>query len=158
MIRRPPRSTLFPYTTLFRSPETATTVRVHLADAMRDLLSLQKGDSAQWNAHQAIAEVARAERGVFVLLDDGRPRQDLRDTLDTFLERRRAPRTSDSDGAGNYLTIGTGSQILRHLGVGKMRLLSSPWKFSALSGFDLEVVERLSPDDVAASGDAARGD
>src|SRR5690554_8140849 len=76
MIRRPPRSTLFPYTTLFRSPETATTVRVHLADAMRDLLSLQKGDSAQWNAHQAIAEVARAERGVFVLLDDGRPRQD----------------------------------------------------------------------------------
>ena len=140
------------------SPETATTVRVHLADAMRDLLSLQKGDSAQWNAHQAIAEVARAERGVFVLLDDGRPRQDLRDTLDTFLERRRAPRTSDSDGAGNYLTIGTGSQILRHLGVGKMRLLSSPWKFSALSGFDLEVVERLSPDDVAASGDAARGD
>src|SRR5260370_26982117 len=25
MIRRPPRSTLFPYTTLFRSPQTATT-------------------------------------------------------------------------------------------------------------------------------------
>ncbi len=131
------------------SPETPTTVRVHLADAMRDLLSLQKGESAQWNSHRAIAEVARAERGVFVLIDDGRPRQDLRDYLDTFLERRRAPRTSDSDGAGNYLTIGTGSQILLHLGVGKMRLLSSPWKFSALSGFDLEVVERLSPEDIA---------
>src|SRR3712207_7934833 len=28
MIRRPPRSTLFPYTTLFRSPETG--VRVHV--------------------------------------------------------------------------------------------------------------------------------
>src|SRR5258705_3620778 len=27
MIRRPPRSTLFPYTTLFRSPETRTAVR-----------------------------------------------------------------------------------------------------------------------------------
>ncbi|MGJ7457949.1 bifunctional 3,4-dihydroxy-2-butanone-4-phosphate synthase/GTP cyclohydrolase II [Halomonas sp. RA08-2] len=131
------------------SPETPTTVRVHLADAMRDLLCLQKGVSAQWNSHRAIAEVARADRGVFVLIDDGRPRQDLRDYLDTFLERRRAPRTSDSDGAGNYLTIGTGSQILRHLGVGKMRLLSSPWKFSALSGFDLEVVERLSPEDIA---------
>ncbi|MCA1770647.1 MAG: 3,4-dihydroxy-2-butanone-4-phosphate synthase [Halomonas sp.] len=131
------------------SADTPTTVRVHLADAMRDLLSLQKGESAQWNSHRAIAEVARAERGVFVLIDDGRPRQDLRDTLDTFLERRRTPRTSDSDGAGNYLTIGTGSQILRYLGVGKMRLLSSPWKFSALSGFDLEVVERLSPEDIA---------
>src|SRR3989442_10672441 len=34
MIRRPPRSTLFPYTTLFRSPITARTrVRVHLGTA-----------------------------------------------------------------------------------------------------------------------------
>ncbi|WP_302139264.1 bifunctional 3,4-dihydroxy-2-butanone-4-phosphate synthase/GTP cyclohydrolase II [Halomonas alkalicola] len=139
------------------SPDTPTTVRVHLADAMRDLLALQKGDSALWNSQRAIAEVARSERGVFVLLDDGRPRQDLRDYLDTFLERRRAPRNSASDGAGNYLTIGTGSQILRHLNVGKMRLLSSPWKFSALSGFDLEVVERLSPEDIAAA-DAAEAE
>ncbi len=30
-----------------------------------------------------------------------------------------------------------------------MRLLSSPWKFSALSGFDLEVVERLEPGEPA---------
>src|SRR5687767_15721271 len=29
MIRRPPRSTLFPYTTLFRSPELWSTYRLH---------------------------------------------------------------------------------------------------------------------------------
>lgn len=127
------------------SSEMPTTVRVHLADVMRDLLCLHKGETASWSASGALAEVARAENGVFVLLDDGRPRQDFRDYLDVFLERRRQPRSSQSDGAGNYLTIGTGSQILRHLGVGKMRLLSSPWKFTALSGFDLEVVERLTP-------------
>ncbi|MDN6298661.1 MAG: bifunctional 3,4-dihydroxy-2-butanone-4-phosphate synthase/GTP cyclohydrolase II, partial [Halomonas sp.] len=86
---------------------------------------------------------------VFVLIDEKCPPRDLKDQLDVFLDRVRRPRTSDSDGAGNYLTIGTGSQILRHLGVGKMRLLSSPWKFSALSGFDLEVVERLGPNDKA---------
>ncbi|MDR9439008.1 MAG: bifunctional 3,4-dihydroxy-2-butanone-4-phosphate synthase/GTP cyclohydrolase II [Halomonas sp.] len=130
-------------------PEALTTVRVHLANVMRDLLALQKGDRPSWTAQQAVAEVARAEHGVFVLLDDGRPHQDLHDLLEVFLERRRPPRTSDSDGAGNYLTIGTGSQILRHLGVGRMRLLSSPWKFSALSGFDLEVVERLEPEEHA---------
>ncbi|MFY0991084.1 bifunctional 3,4-dihydroxy-2-butanone-4-phosphate synthase/GTP cyclohydrolase II [Halomonas sp. C05BenzN] len=130
------------------TPETLTTVRVHLADVMRDLLGLQKGEAGHWTTHSALEEVARAEHGVFVLLDDGRPRQDLLDYLEVFLERRRSPRTSDSDGAGNYLTIGTGSQILRHLGVGRMRLLSSPWKFSALSGFDLEVVERLGPEDI----------
>ena len=37
--------------------------------------------------------------------------------------------------------IGVGAQILRHLGVRDMRLLSSPMKFYALSGFDLNVVD-----------------
>ena len=129
------------------TPDTLTTVRVHLADTMRDLLGLQKGEGMNWTTHSALEEVARVDQGVFVLLDDGRPHQDFRDQLEVFLERRRLPRTSDSDGAGNYLTIGTGSQILRHLGVGRMRLLSSPWKFSALSGFDLEVVELIAPGD-----------
>ena len=42
-----------------------------------------------------------------------------------------------------YSTVGAGSQILRGLGVRKMRLMSSPMKFNAISGFDLEVVEYL---------------
>ncbi|MCV6605468.1 MAG: hypothetical protein OIF34_09190, partial [Porticoccaceae bacterium] len=42
-----------------------------------------------------------------------------------------------------YQQVGTGSQILRELGVTKMRLLSAPFKFPALSGFDLEVVEMI---------------
>ncbi|MNH33444.1 bifunctional 3,4-dihydroxy-2-butanone 4-phosphate synthase/GTP cyclohydrolase II-like protein [compost metagenome] len=42
-----------------------------------------------------------------------------------------------------YSTVGAGSQILRDLGVRKMRLMSSPMKFNAISGFDLEVVEYL---------------
>ena len=127
------------------SQDALTTVRVHLANTMRDVLELQRGENLSWTAHTALQEVAEAEHGVFVLLDDSRPRQSLRDQLEVFLERRRLPRTSASDGAGNYLTIGTGSQILRLLGVGRMRLLSSPWKFSALSGFDLEVVEIIAP-------------
>src|SRR5699024_5034032 len=94
------------------TPEALTTVRVHLANVMRDLLSLQRGDAIGWSAGGALAEVARAEQGVFVLLDDGRPGQDLYDLLEVFLERRRVPRSSEVDGTGNYLTIGTGSQIL----------------------------------------------
>nr|WP_298059037.1 bifunctional 3,4-dihydroxy-2-butanone-4-phosphate synthase/GTP cyclohydrolase II [uncultured Halomonas sp.] len=131
------------------TPEQATTVRVHLTDTLRDVIGLMKGSQSRWDAHRALEEIAGSVPGVFVLIDDGRPHQDLKDQLDIFLDRVRQPRNSDSDGAGNYLTIGTGSQILRYLGVGKMRLLSSPWKFSALSGFDLEVVERLGPNDSA---------
>lgn len=130
------------------TPDALTTVRVHLANVMRDLLSLQRGDSAGWSAGAALADVASAEQGVFVLLDDGRPSQDLYDLLEVFLERRRVARSSEVDGSGNFMTIGTGSQILRDLGVGRMRLLSSPWKYSALSGFDLEVVERYEPEDL----------
>ncbi|GEN29449.1 3,4-dihydroxy-2-butanone 4-phosphate synthase [Halovibrio variabilis] len=131
------------------TPEQSTTVRVHLSDTLRDVMGLMKGEQCRWDAHRALEEIAGSAPGVFVLIDDARPHQDLKDQLDIFLERVRQPRTSDSDGAGNYLTIGTGSQILRYLGVGKMRLLSSPWKFSALSGFDLEVVELLGPNDTA---------
>nr|WP_300306282.1 bifunctional 3,4-dihydroxy-2-butanone-4-phosphate synthase/GTP cyclohydrolase II [Halomonas sp.] len=127
------------------SPEALTTVRVHLGNKLRDLLCLEREGESSWRASAALEEVARVEHGVFVLLDDLRPSQDLNDLLQVFLERRRVVRGSESDGAGNYLSIGTGSQILRELGVGKMRLLSSPWKFSALSGFDLEVVELVSP-------------
>ncbi|MEA2120532.1 bifunctional 3,4-dihydroxy-2-butanone-4-phosphate synthase/GTP cyclohydrolase II [Halovibrio sp. HP20-50] len=129
------------------TPEQSTTVRVHLSDTLRDVMGLMKGEQCRWDAHRALDEIASSAPGVFVLIDDARPHQDLKDQLDIFLDRVRQPRTSDSDGAGNYLTIGTGSQILRYLGVGKMRLLSSPWKFSALSGFDLEVTELLGPND-----------
>lgn len=131
------------------TPDQPTTVRVHLADTLRDIMGLMKDGKMRWDAQRSLAEIAGSAPGVFVLIDDARPHQDLKDQLDILLDRMRQPRTSDSDGAGNYLTIGTGSQILRHLGVGKMRLLSSPWKFSALSGFDLEVVERLNPDDTS---------
>ncbi|GHB25235.1 bifunctional 3,4-dihydroxy-2-butanone-4-phosphate synthase/GTP cyclohydrolase II [Salinicola rhizosphaerae] len=122
-----------------------TTVRVHGGDALGDILTLCRGDS-HWTAYTALEEIARAEAGVFVLLDDTTPKGDLKSQLDVVLGRRPAPRSSASDGAGNFLSIGTGSQILRQLGVGKMRLLSSPWRFSALSGFDLEVVELVSGD------------
>ncbi|MBN0141175.1 bifunctional 3,4-dihydroxy-2-butanone-4-phosphate synthase/GTP cyclohydrolase II, partial [Pseudomonas aeruginosa] len=42
-----------------------------------------------------------------------------------------------------YSAVGAGSQILRDLGVRKMRLLSAPMRFNAISGFDLEVVAYL---------------
>lgn len=123
-----------------------TTVRVHLADTLRDVLMLQRPESRGWTAGAALDTIAEADAGVLVLLDDGRGPLDFKTQLDVFLGRTRPTRSTDSDGSGNYLMIGTGSQILRRLGVGKMRLLSSPWKFSALSGFDLEVVELLSGD------------
>ena len=47
------------------------------------------------DANRAIHEIAQAQAGVFVLIDDGRPNQDLKDQLDIFLDRVRQPRTND---------------------------------------------------------------
>jgi 3,4-dihydroxy 2-butanone 4-phosphate synthase/GTP cyclohydrolase II len=38
-------------------------------------------------------------------------------------------------------TFGTGAQILRDLGVTRMRVLSAPKQMHAISGFGLEIVE-----------------
>src|SRR5689334_24161604 len=51
MIRRPPRSTLFPYTTLFRSEEYDMTDRIHsesvrCRNLVRQLLSFARDDDA----------------------------------------------------------------------------------------------------------------
>jgi 3,4-dihydroxy 2-butanone 4-phosphate synthase/GTP cyclohydrolase II len=74
-----------------------------------------------------------------VLLNSAEDSYNLEDRIQEFFEQGNKSAAKGSSGV--YFTVGTGSQILRDLGVGKMRLLSAPIKFSAISGFDLEVVE-----------------
>src|SRR2546422_8712701 len=58
MIRRPPRSTLFPYTTLFRSRRDAAGV----AATLDVVLAAQRGDAAAGKAHLASDERQVQER------------------------------------------------------------------------------------------------
>src|SRR3712207_7737871 len=63
MIRRPPRSTLFPYTTLFRSVAELEEVRLPpLALAQRRLALLERGDVHQGDDHPLDAVVHGAVR------------------------------------------------------------------------------------------------
>ena len=74
-----------------------------------------------------------------VLLNSAEDTYNLEDRIQEFYDQ--GPKSAGKGSSGVYFTVGTGSQILRDIGVGKMRLLSPPVKFSAISGFDLEVVE-----------------
>ena len=78
--------------------------------------------------------IAKNGCGVVVLI--GQPS----DTKTEFAAVESFPEASllASD-AQNYRVIGTGAQILRTLGITKMRLLSEPKRFNALSGFNLEI-------------------
>ena len=116
-------------------------VRVHITDTLRDLLGARREGSHSWPLHRALKEVADEGKGVVVLLNSGEDSIDLEERIRTFFGDDNQGAAKGSSGV--YFTVGTGSQILREVGVGKMRLLSAPIKFSAISGFDLEVVEYL---------------
>jgi 3,4-dihydroxy 2-butanone 4-phosphate synthase/GTP cyclohydrolase II len=83
--------------------------------------------------------LASADQGVLVIV--GQPYQTDQELaqIQSFPDIPAADRSVAESGV--YRVIGAGSQILRALGVGKMRLLSSPSRYNALSGFGLEVVE-----------------
>lgn len=121
--------------------EGISTVRVHGFKATRDLLKIRKDDQPSWDIDRALQTIANCERGVFVWIGQGQ----LQD-LGTALEQLNQPHQRKSNAAlsQQYQTIGVGAQILRDVGVEKMRLLSSPLRFNALSGFKLEVVEYIS--------------
>jgi 3,4-dihydroxy 2-butanone 4-phosphate synthase/GTP cyclohydrolase II len=111
--------------------EEPTLVRVHNMDPLRDLFLVNQ--PGRWSMRAAMAEVAKAGSGVVLLLGNPLTGPELL----AHLDKQPAPSPA------TYSTVGAGSQILRDLGVRKMRLMSSPMKFNAISGFDLEVVEYL---------------
>jgi 3,4-dihydroxy 2-butanone 4-phosphate synthase/GTP cyclohydrolase II len=121
------------------SPDEPVYVRVHITDTLRDLLGARRKDSRSWPLHHALEKVAEEGRGAVVLLNSAEDSYNLEDRIQEFFDEGKG--SSGKGSSGVYFTVGTGSQILRDIGVGKMRLLSPPIKFSAISGFDLEVVE-----------------
>ena len=72
-----------------------------------------------------------------------RPEETPRDLMDAVqsLGRAEAQSGDRQPGAKVLRTYGIGAQILRDLGVSRMRVLSAPKQMHGLSGFDLEVVE-----------------
>ncbi|MFK3909247.1 bifunctional 3,4-dihydroxy-2-butanone-4-phosphate synthase/GTP cyclohydrolase II [Pseudomonas monteilii] len=113
--------------------EEPTLVRVHNMDPLRDLMLVKS--PGRWSLRAAMGAVAEAGSGVVLLL--GHPLDG--DLLLAHI--REAAGEAQPKTPTTYSTVGAGSQILRDLGVRKMRLMSSPMKFNAISGFDLEVVE-----------------
>ncbi|MFM7273182.1 MAG: 3,4-dihydroxy-2-butanone-4-phosphate synthase [Gammaproteobacteria bacterium] len=118
-------------------------VRVHVASALRDLAwTRMPGQGPNWNAARCLERIARDGNGVFVLLDQTEGREHLMASIGAALGsgERVAPTRSPQT---THTLVGVGSQILRRLGVGRMRLMGPPIRYNAISGFGLEVVEYL---------------
>jgi 3,4-dihydroxy 2-butanone 4-phosphate synthase/GTP cyclohydrolase II len=124
------------------SAEQPTPVRVHVSSTLRDLLGSDVPGMSGWSTQRCLERIAQTGNGVLVLLDRGERDAQLLDSLDLALGLRpaREPQAGES-----YNTVGLGSQILRDLGVGKIRLMGAPIKYNAISGFGLEVIDYLEP-------------
>jgi 3,4-dihydroxy 2-butanone 4-phosphate synthase/GTP cyclohydrolase II len=86
--------------------------------------------------------IANNGSGVLVVLCHDETFDELDADID-LVAMGKAPTALKPDNFKGYREVGTGSQILKDLGVSKMRLMSAPIKFNALSGWGLEVTEYL---------------
>lgn len=114
-------------------------VRVHVQDTLGDVIGV-KSPRLGWPLRSAMRRIAVAGTGVVVLLRyPESPRQ-----LVAAIRALGATAPSESERRERVAvlrTFGTGAQILRDLGVTRMRVLSAPKQMHAISGFGLEVVE-----------------
>jgi 3,4-dihydroxy 2-butanone 4-phosphate synthase / GTP cyclohydrolase II len=126
---------------VFGDPATATdpVVRVHEPVSVLDFLDpgALRHSVSVGAAQRAIAN---AGAGVIVLLH--RP-QTGADLLAAF--RGEGAGSAQATKKWDPRLYGIGAQILRDLGVRRMRLLGSPRKMPSMTGFDLEVVGFVSP-------------
>jgi 3,4-dihydroxy 2-butanone 4-phosphate synthase/GTP cyclohydrolase II len=125
-------------------PEDDVLVRVHVCNFLGDVLGI-RWPSLGWPLREATATVAR-EGGVLLLLR--LPEEPS--ALVARLARGDRPDESRGEESNVLRTYGVGAQILRDLGVRRMRVLSAPKRMQGLTGFGLEVSEYVSPASVAA--------
>jgi 3,4-dihydroxy 2-butanone 4-phosphate synthase/GTP cyclohydrolase II len=118
-----------------------TLVRVHEPVTVLDFLH-DGGGSHSWPISRALEAIAASPAGVLVLLNCAQPGERL------FAQIDELTRIEDDDamrdevrraGKVDLRTYGIGAQILKDLGVGRMRLLAQPRKMPSMTGFDLEV-------------------
>lgn len=112
-------------------------VRVHLQDTLRDLVGV-RSDKLGWPLRAAVRRVAAEASGVVVIL---RPEQTPREFMDSLRQIEPGPASAPQAGATVLRTYGIGAQILKDLGLKRMRVLSAPKQLQGLSAFDLEITE-----------------
>jgi 3,4-dihydroxy 2-butanone 4-phosphate synthase/GTP cyclohydrolase II len=114
-------------------------VRVHEPLSILDLLDAG-AQRHSWPLPQALAALQAAPSGAAVLLNCG---EDAAALLPGLLPR--APEAPAPARAMDLRTYGIGAQILRDLGVHRMKLLGSPRRMPSMTGYGLEVTGFLSP-------------
>ncbi len=114
-------------------------VRVHVQDTLGDVIGVQS-PRLGWPLRAAMRRIAGTGAGVVVLLRYPETPRQLVGAVRS-LAAAVPPESARREHVAVLRTFGTGAQILRDLGVTRMRVLSAPKQMHAISGFGLEIVE-----------------
>jgi 3,4-dihydroxy 2-butanone 4-phosphate synthase/GTP cyclohydrolase II len=109
-------------------------VRVHINHTLRDAVGV-RNENLGWPLRAAMRRVAREASGVVVIL---RPEESPREFMASvrLLDAKPVPHGARATVVRTY---GIGAQILKDLGLTRMRVLSAPKQLQGISAFDLEV-------------------
>ena len=115
-------------------------VRVHVSNTIRDSIGIDN-DNLGWSLKSAMKQIAQSDTAVLVVLCYQELPKDLINAVKN-LSKSKENKVSNNNTSilRNY---GTGSQILREIGIKKMRVVSEPKQMQAISGFDLEILEYI---------------
>ncbi len=125
------------------SPADEVLVRVHEPLSVMDLLDTEAGGHS-WPLPKALAAIQASPRGAALLLNCGEDAESLLPRL-TGTRHVEGPARGQMD----LRTYGVGAQILRDLGIVKMRLLGSPRRMPSMTGYGLEVTGFVAATDAA---------
>jgi 3,4-dihydroxy 2-butanone 4-phosphate synthase/GTP cyclohydrolase II len=118
-------------------PLRETLVRVHEPTSMLDVLDVHSAGHT-WGVAEALEAIKAAPAGVMVFLNCQGSAQHLFGQISAWPGQEREPVKRES-GRMDLRTYGVGAQILRELGVTRMRLLGSPRRMPSMTGYGLEV-------------------
>lgn len=105
-------------------PASPTMVRFHREDVLNDVFA--KGASLD----QSLKAIQQEGQGVLIYLRDG-------------AAGVQTHNSSQPTGEKQWREIGLGAQILKDMGISKIKLLSSPRNYVGLDGFGIEITETI---------------
>ena len=117
------------------SANSETMVRVQTVNTLQDVMGINEFGSRS-SYSQSLEKIQNENKGIVLLLSQQESPQEILNNLKFLKGERKQARSETVDNR----MVGIGSQILRDLGVKKIKLLGSQIKYP-LSGFDLEITE-----------------
>ena len=96
---------------------------------MHDLIGIEEFGK-RLNLEKALKKIGKEKCGVLLLIGNY---QDADEVMNDLMGSKSSVKPETK-------IVGIGSQILKELGLQKIKLLGTPVKYPTLSGFDLEVI------------------